>query len=91
MSFRKRKFENKNRSSGNGAQQANNFESQSANEQVDFAKVDFSQYQGGPKKGKGNSNEFNPWKDYDRKGKSSKAKQRFKPAHVKSVSYKKWN
>ena len=57
-------------------------------EEVDLSKVDFSQYKGGSKKG-GNGKEFNPWKDYDRKGKSSKAKQRFKPAPGKSVSYKK--
>jgi hypothetical protein len=58
-------------------------------EAVDFSKVDFSQYKGGAKKSDGNSKEFNPWKDYDKKGKSSKAKQRYKPAAGKSVSYKK--
>ena len=57
--------------------------------EVDFAKVDFSQYKGGKKKGRENSKEFNPWKDYEKKGKSSKAKQRYKPAAGKSVSYKK--
>ena len=57
-------------------------------EEVDFTNVDFSQYSGGTKKTGPNGKEFNPWKDFDRKGKSAKQKQRYKPAVGKSVTYK---
>jgi len=43
---------------------------------------------GGSNKHPGDSKDFNPWKDYDKKGKNLKQKQRYKPAG-KSVSYKK--
>ena len=56
-------------------------------EAIDFNNVDFSQYSGGAKKGSGK--EFNPWKDYNKKGKNSRQKQRYKPAVGKSVTYKK--
>jgi hypothetical protein len=51
--------------------------------------VDFSQYSGGSKKGGKNGAEFNPWKDFDKKGKNTKQRQRYKPAAGKSVTYKK--
>jgi hypothetical protein len=43
---------------------------------------------GGSKKAPGESKDFNPWKDYDKKGKNLKKRQNYKRAG-KSVTYKK--
>lgn len=86
---RKRKHQDFKKREAKGGTAVQDDDVQDADQDIDFAKVDFSQYKGGAKKGRENNKEFNPWKDYDKKGKSSKAKQSYKPAAGKSMSYKK--